>query len=185
MLSTDMDGFLDLYEMTISSPVFKNASLVDSWQDVDGSLLSWPSLPPPVVQDTDYVTKSNERCTPLLGSKKRRRQEAERNRQRRYRQRLRVERETLENEVDSLSRELEQLKKGIADKQAWASEAIPPIESCWLTATTSEKEKLLHSERERQRLEAAVNMQAAYIEHLRKLVPDDSLDTEVGQVFIS
>ncbi|KAF1784823.1 hypothetical protein GQ600_24040 [Phytophthora cactorum] len=173
MLSTDMDGFLDLYEMTISSPVFKNASLVDSWQDVD------------VVQDTDYVTKSNERCTPLLGSKKRRRQEAERNRQRRYRQRLRVERETLENEVDSLSRELEQLKKGIADKQAWASEAIPPIESCWLTATTSEKEKLLHSERERQRLEAAVNMQAAYIEHLRKLVPDDSLDTEVGQVFIS
>ncbi|KAG2894395.1 hypothetical protein PC114_g15919 [Phytophthora cactorum] len=185
VLSAEMEDFLDLYEMNVRSPVFKTAALVDSWQDIDDLLLPalWPSLPSPVVQDADAenMKRSNKKSTSSLRWKKWRRKETERKRQHRYRERLRVERETLGNEVEILFRELEKLKEDITQKQIWSSVIVSPIKSCWLSATTSEKEKLLHSERERQRLEAAVNMQAAYIEHLRELVPDDSLDTEVGQ----
>ncbi|KAG3027775.1 hypothetical protein PC120_g5237 [Phytophthora cactorum] len=151
VLSAEMEDFLDLYEMNVRSPVFKTAALVDSWQDIDDLLLPalWPSLPSPVVQDADAenMKRSNKKSTSSLRWKKWRRKETERKRQHRYRERLRVERETLGNEVEILFRELEKLKEDITQKQIWSSVIVSPIKSCWLSATTSEKEKLLHSER--------------------------------------
>ncbi|ETL88104.1 hypothetical protein L917_12795 [Phytophthora nicotianae] len=180
MISGEMDDFLELYGMTVTSPSFKTTSLLDSYQEIDSSLIPtlWSSLPPPVAQNADYANKSDEKNTSSLGSKKRRRQETERNRQRRYRQRLRVEREMLENEVEKLSRELEQLKEAFRRRRAPISATVPSIESCMYSETLDEKEKRLLSER--QLLQATVNMQAMYIEHLHKLVPGASLDTEEG-----
>ncbi|KAF1791387.1 hypothetical protein GQ600_20653 [Phytophthora cactorum] len=175
VFSAEMEDFLDLYEMNVRSPVFKTAALVDSWQDIDDLLLPalWPSLPSPVVQDADAdaenMNRSNKKSTSSLagrsGGESRRRGSANTD----------IERDCVE---------LEKLKEDITQKQIWSSVIVSPIKSCWLSATTSEKEKLLHSERERQRLEAALTCKQR-ISSIFAACTGCSLDTEIGQVFIS
>ncbi|KAF4035083.1 hypothetical protein GN244_ATG12852 [Phytophthora infestans] len=178
MISADVDDLLNMYDMSVTSPVFKNAALIDSYQDVDGSLLSWPSPSSPIAQDSVYVNRFHGKKASSLSSKKRQRQETERNRQRRYRQRLRNEREMLENEVNILSRQLERVKEDFVQRQNWCTTTVSPIESSSLSVTVDESEKRRLAKCEHQQLQATVKMQAAYIEHLRMLVPGGSFDDE-------